>query len=164
MIGLYPLANTTVSATPEPVSVVSEFFASYSATVGTTLPNFLLPTPTFSTPTYAFNTSVHATPGELVRTGLATSTYVPLLGGAGGTRHRNATALPTITPSPTVVTFVITDTSGHTHTSVSTASQVSVTLGVPAGWKASGARPGRAAAGVGATLGALLCALVWGVL
>ncbi|KAI0661740.1 acid protease [Cubamyces menziesii] len=164
MVGLYPLANSTTSATPEPISVVSEFFASYSATVGTTLPNFLLPTPTFSTPTYAFNTSVRATPGELVRTGLATSTYVPLLGGAGGTRHRNATALPTITPSPTVVTFVITDTSGHTHTSVSTASQVSVTLGVPAGWKASGARQGRAAAGVGATLGALLCALAWGVL
>ncbi|KAH9903035.1 acid protease [Cubamyces lactineus] len=164
MIGLYPLANTSIPATPEPVSAVSEFFASYSATVATTLPNFLLPTPTFSTPAYTFNTSVRATPGELVRTGLATSTYVPLLGGAGGTHHRNATALPTITPSPTVVTFVITDTSGHTHTSVSTASQPSVTLGVPAGWKVSGARPGKAAAGVGATLGALLCALAWGVL
>ncbi|KAI8980194.1 acid protease [Trametes punicea] len=157
MIGFYPLANG--SAPVEPTSAVSAFFASYSATVATTLPNFPLATPSFSTPAYTFNASVRATPGEVVPTGLATSTYAPLF---GTRRHPNATALPTITPSPTVFTFVITDASGRTHTSVSTESQASVTLGVPAGWKANGARAARID-GVALMLAGLLCALsVWG--
>ncbi|KAI0367775.1 acid protease [Pilatotrama ljubarskyi] len=160
MIGFYPLINSTAS--PESAASVSAFLASYSATVATTLPNFVLPTPSsFSTPAYTFNTSVPATRGEIVRTGLATSTYSALL----GAKHMNATALPTITPSPTVVTFILTDTSGHTVTSVSTASTASITLGVPAGWKASAAssvRVSRASASWGFAVA--LCAFAWGAL
>ncbi|KAL7279207.1 hypothetical protein ACG7TL_007047 [Trametes sanguinea] len=156
IVGFYPLRNATAPI-PPPASA-SAFFASYSATVPTTLPNFLLATPTFTTPTYTFNASVSAHTGELVATGLATSTYAALFGTRG---HPNATALPTITPSPTVVTFVITDTSGRTLTSVSTASQASITLGVPAGWKVSAARAGSGRSRGGVALGLVLCALVW---
>ncbi|CDO73707.1 hypothetical protein BN946_scf185015.g35 [Trametes cinnabarina] len=62
MVGFYPLRNA--SAPVPPPASASAFFASYSATVPTTLPNFLLATPTFSTPAYTFNASVHATAGE----------------------------------------------------------------------------------------------------
>ncbi|KAI0775198.1 acid protease [Trametes elegans] len=161
MIGFYPLANAT--APVESASAVSAFFASYSATVGTTLPNFVLATPSQTTPPYTFNASITATAGEIVKSGLATSTYSALL----GSNHPNATALPTITPTPTVATFILTDTSGHTLTSVSTASQPSVTLGVPAGWTVNGARPRAQSAswGVGGSVAAsMLFALVWGAL
>ncbi|KAI0833486.1 acid protease [Trametes gibbosa] len=157
MVGFYPLANTTAPVTPESAASVASFLASYSATVATTLPNFLLPTPSPTVPAYTFNTSVPASRGEVVRSGLATSTYKPLL----AAKHSNATALPAITPSPTVATFIITDTSGHTLTSVSTAPQVSVTLGVPEGWTVNGAPRTRAdwrSAIVGLCAGALL----WG--
>ncbi|KAI0649100.1 acid protease [Trametes meyenii] len=158
MIGFYPVNNAT--APIEPYASVSAFLASYSATVATTLPNFPLATPAPTTPAYAFNASVPASAGALVRSGLATSTYAPLL----ASRHPNATALPAITPSPTVATFILTDTSGRTLTSVSTASQASVTLGVPAGWAVNGAAPD-AAGGRAGLVGVALCALLaWGVL
>ncbi|KAI0359850.1 acid protease [Trametes cingulata] len=159
MVGLYPLSNA--STPTEPAASISAFLASASATVATTLPNFLVPTPSFTTPPYTFNTSVSAPPGEIVRSGLATSTYSALL----GAKHMNATALPTITPSPTVVTFILTDMSGHTVTSVSTASQPSITLGVPAGWKASAASSVRVpVASASWGFAVALFALAWGVL
>ncbi|OJT11452.1 Pregnancy-associated glycoprotein 2 [Trametes pubescens] len=157
MVGLFPLANA--SAPVEPSASVSAFLASYSATVGTTLPNFLIPTPSPTAPSYTFNTSVSVTRGQIVKTGLATSTYVALL----ESKHQNATALPAITPSPTVATLVITDTSGHTLTSVSTAATPSITLGIPEGWTQNGAhRTGATGASWG--VAAVLCALAWGVL
>ncbi|KAK7690712.1 hypothetical protein QCA50_005811 [Cerrena zonata] len=126
MIGFYPLRNT--SDPVESPTEVSAFFSSISHTISTTLPNFPLPTPTFTTPAYIFNTSISAPAGKIVSSGLATSTYSPVL----GTHHLNASAIPTVTPSPTLQTFILTDASGHVSTSVSVAP--SVTLGAPPGW------------------------------
>ncbi|EJF64945.1 acid protease [Dichomitus squalens LYAD-421 SS1] len=157
MIGFYPLSNaTTVTETPQQVS---SFLASASATVPTTLPNFLISVPTFSTPSYTFNASISAPVGKIVATGLATSTYVPLL----GSHNRNATAIPTLTPSPTVATLILTDTSGHTVTTTSTASERSITLGSPAAGWSNGARGRARSVGFGGVVGALsACALlVW---
>ncbi|KAI0719301.1 acid protease [Cerioporus squamosus] len=133
MVGFYPLSNTTVLN--ESVETVSAFLASYSATVPTTLPNFLISTPTVPTPSYTFNASISATPGKIVKSGLGTSTYSALL----NSKHLNATAIPTLTPSPTVATLILTDTSGHTVTTTSTALHRSITLGVPEGWQGNGA-------------------------
>ena len=133
MIGFYPLSNSTTLTESE--ADVSVFLASYSATVATTLPNFLISTPTYTTPAYTFNTSVTATAGRVARTGLGTSTYSALL----NSRHMNVSAIPTLTPSPTVATLIITDTSGHTVTTTSTAAHRSITLGVPQGWQDSAA-------------------------
>ena len=157
MIGLYPLRNSTDPV--EQPAAVSSFFSSASATVATELPNFVLSTPSPTTPPYAFNTSIAATvtPGQLVPSALATSTYSALL----QSKHRNLSALATLLPSPTLQTFVITDTSGHTVTSVSTAA--SVTLGVPPGWTPSAARGGRApSTGLGAGIAALAVLLLGG--
>jgi hypothetical protein len=133
MIGLYPLQNATnVSETS---GAVSSILSSLSATVATTLPNFPLATPSFTTPLYAFNTSVPAQVGKIVSSGLATSTYSPIV------QHDvfNVSALPTVSPSPTVFTFILTDASGLPHTSTSTISLPSVALGVPPGWSAGSA-------------------------
>lgn len=126
MIGLYPLyaANTTL----ETPAAVSSFLASESATIATTLPNFPLSTPSYSTPAYLFNTSVTA----LASTGQATSTYSAILG--SGTRKPNATALPTLDGLGNLATLVLTDSLGLIHTSTSTIAQPSVTLGEPPGW------------------------------
>ncbi len=135
MIGFYPLSNaTTISQTPQQVL---SFLSSASAAVPTTLPNFLISTPTYSTPPYTFNASLaaSATPGKVVPTGLATSTYSPLLNAL----DRNATAIRTLTPSPTVLTLILTDTGGHTVTTTSTASERSVTLGLPGSDLSNGA-------------------------
>ncbi|GLB40214.1 putative acid protease [Lyophyllum shimeji] len=131
LIGLYPLHNTT--NIPETADSVSSLLSSLSATVTTTLPNFLLPTPTFTTPPYGFNTSVSHAPKGIVSSGLATSTYSPILGPQG---TFNASALPAITPSPTLATFIVTNDAGLLVTSTSTFSEASVTLGVPPGWSA----------------------------
>ncbi|RDB25730.1 Aspartic protease [Hypsizygus marmoreus] len=129
LIGLYPLHNGTQP--PETPDYVASVLSSLSATVATTLPNFLLPTPTYTTPAYAFNTSIsHATKG-IVTSGLATSTYRPIL---GNQNIFNATALPAITPSPTLATFLLTNSAGLVVTSVSTFTPPEVTLGVPPGW------------------------------
>jgi hypothetical protein len=133
MIGLYPLRNATdVSATP---SAVSSLLSSLSATVATTLPNFPLSTPSYTTPAYAFNTSVPAQVGKIVSSGLATSTYSPIMEYSAF----NVSALPTVSPSPTLFTFLLTDASGLIHTSTSTRSVPSVMLGVPPGWSAGSA-------------------------
>ncbi|KAF8227298.1 acid protease [Tricholoma matsutake] len=130
MIGLYPLRNAT--DVPEIPSAVSSTLSSLSATVATTLPNFPLSTPSYTTPAYAFNTSVPAQVGEVVSSGLATSTYSPIM------QHSvfNLSALPTVSPSPTVFTLLLTDSSGVIHTSTSTHPAPSIMLGVPPGWSA----------------------------
>lgn len=130
MIGLYPLRNS--SAPVETYDEVLSSFSLASETVATTLPNFPLSTPSFTTPPFAFNTSVRAPPGAIVSSGLATSTYSAVL----GTHHANL-SIPTVTPSPTLVTFLLTDAAGHTSTSVSTAPVQTVTLGAPPGWNSA---------------------------
>jgi len=134
MIGLYPLNNA--SAPVEPPEAVASFFSTASATVATALPNFVLSTPSFTTPPYAFNTSVKAPPGLIVSSGLAASTYSAVL----NTRHPDATALPILSPSPTLFTFIQTNPAGQLVTSVSTATPPSITLGEPPGWTSGAAR------------------------
>ena len=131
MIGFYPLyaANTTL----ETPATVSSFLSSESATIATTLPNFPLSTPSYTTPAYLFNTSITA----LASTGQATSTYSPILG--GGTYKSNVTALPTLNGLGNLVTLVLTDSLGLIHTSTSTIAQPSVTLGKPPGWTGAAA-------------------------
>ncbi|KDQ59263.1 hypothetical protein JAAARDRAFT_657647 [Jaapia argillacea MUCL 33604] len=131
MIGLYPLNNA--SALPETPAFISSFLSSASATIATALPNFVLATPTYTTPPYAFNTSIPASLGEIVSSDLALSTYSPLL-----ERTANATGIPTVSPSPTRATLILTDPQGDVFTSISTASIPSVTLGVPPGWTSAG--------------------------
>ncbi|KAF8071741.1 aspartic peptidase A1 [Lyophyllum atratum] len=131
LIGLYPLYNTTdIPDTPDSIASI---LSSLSATVPTTLPNFLIPTPTFTTPPYAFNTSVSHAPKGIVSSDLATSTYSPIIGPQS---MFNASALPLITPSPTLMTFIVTNSAGFIVTSTSTLAEPSVTLGVPPGWNA----------------------------
>lgn len=128
MIGFYPLNNAT--APVEGPAAVASYISSASAYVATTLPNYVIETPSYTTPPYAFNTSYTATPGLIMSTGLATDTYSPALAPA----NQNATAIPTITPSATLVTLFITGTAGQVSTSISTATTPSVTLGEPPGW------------------------------
>ncbi|KAL6302374.1 acid protease [Sparassis latifolia] len=128
LIGFYPLNNA--SSPVQSPEVVESYLSSASATVATTLPNYVLALPSYTTPPYAFNTSFTAPPGLVVSSGLAASTYSAALGSASP----NATAIPTVTPSPTLVTLFITGTAGQVSTSVSTASVPSVTLGEPPGW------------------------------
>lgn len=129
MIGLYSLQNATNVS--ESSDSVSAFFSSISATVATTLPNFLLSTPSYPTPSYGLNASVIAPTGGIVATALATSTYSAIFG-----KSINVSAIPTISPTPTLATFIITYASGLVSTSVSV--QPSITLGVP-GWNAGSA-------------------------
>ncbi|KAI0303828.1 aspartic peptidase domain-containing protein, partial [Multifurca ochricompacta] len=56
LIGLYSRQPTPV--VPLPPASLSALFSSLSLTVPTTLPNFVLPTPTLTTPSYLFNASV----------------------------------------------------------------------------------------------------------
>jgi hypothetical protein len=131
MIGLYPRNNA--SAPVQPFSVVESSLSSESATVATTLPNFVLSTPTYTTPSYAFNTSVPAVYGEIVQSELATSTYSPLI----GTLAVNATALPQVTGA---YTLFVTNSNGAVVTSTYHISQPLVTLGVPPGWSSAASR------------------------
>ena len=135
LIGLYPLQNNT-NITQTPADILS-FISSASATVATTLPNFLLPSPTFTTPPYAFNTSVSASVGAIVTNGLANTTYSAIFGQK--TSLTNVSALPEITPSPPVVTLVVTNSLGATTTTTESVPMMSVTLGLPS---TSGARDG----------------------
>ncbi|KIJ62783.1 hypothetical protein HYDPIDRAFT_113882 [Hydnomerulius pinastri MD-312] len=125
MVGLYPRSNQ--STLVESPSAVSSFFSAASATVATTLPNYIMSTPTFTTPPYAFNTSVPANFGEIVDSELATSTYKPVIGTPGV----EATALPKVSDA---YTLVVTDAMGDVVTSTYHISQPSVVLGLPPGW------------------------------
>jgi hypothetical protein len=136
LIGLYQLNNA--SNLTETSSAVNSYLSMHSATVATTLPNFVFPTPTFTTPPYTFNTSVSASIGGMVSSGLANSTYTALFGVQ--TTLTNISALPTIDPTPEVVTLLVTNAAGVVTTSVSTVSSATVTLGVPPGWSSAGNR------------------------
>ncbi|KAJ2917443.1 hypothetical protein MD484_g3011, partial [Candolleomyces efflorescens] len=139
LIGFYQLrnateiANLTQSQTPESISA---YLSSISATIATTLPNVLLPTPTYTTPPYTMNSSISASVGAIVTSGLATSTYSAIFG-----THTsfNASAIPTISPEPSIFTSIVTDTSGQVSTSVYTSLAAVVTLGIPPGWSAGNA-------------------------
>ena len=126
MIGLYPLRNGTTQ-TQSPSDILS-YLSDNSATISTTLPNYLLSTPTFTTPPYTFNASVTAVIGGIVPSGLANNTYSPLFGPK--TVLENSSALPTILPSPSVVTLTVTG-SGQVSTTTKTYPIPSITLGVP---------------------------------
>jgi len=127
MIGLYRLENTTtIAETPESLA---SFLSSASATIATTLPNFPLATPSPTTPLYTFNTSVPAPIGEIVFSDLATSTYSPIV----GVSFFNASALPTISPTPLLATLVLTNSAGVLTTSIETLAPSSIILGVPPG-------------------------------
>ncbi|KAF9477924.1 acid protease [Pholiota conissans] len=129
LIGLYPLQNATNSTQPQTPDAIASFISANSETVTTTLPNFILPTPTFTTPPYALNTSVSTTLGGILTSGLANGTYSALFGQK--TTLANTTAMPMITPPPTVVTLVVTDAGGDVSTTTSSRVMMSVTLGLP---------------------------------
>lgn len=137
LIGLYPLHNETLtnSSTPDDTAIQS-FLSANSATIQTTLPNFLLPTPTFTTPPYVFNTSVPVSVGGIVTSGLANATYPALL--HDKTAIANISALPTISPTPLVTTLLVTNAAGDVQTTISTQSVAAVTLGLPPGWTGAG--------------------------
>src|SRR5258708_6436617 len=131
LIGLYP--RRSASAAPLSPASLSALFSSLTLTVPTTLPNFVVPTPTLTTPPYLFNSSVPTS--VLGLSDLATSTYSPLIEGIvnGVDVKLNVTTLPGVKPTPTLSTIFITDASGSVHTSVSPLPTPSVVLGRPPG-------------------------------
>lgn len=131
LIGLYPLRPA--DAVPLPPASLSALFSSLSLTVPTTLPNFLVPTPTFTTPPYFFNSSVPTS--AVAMSDLATSTYSPLVVEVlnGVTQTLNLTALPEVTPTPTASTLLLTDSGGTVYTTVSALPISTVVLGRPPG-------------------------------
>jgi len=135
LIGLYQLNNA--SNLTETSNAVNSYLSINSATVGTTLPNFVLPTPTYTTPPYTFNTSIPASIGGIVSSGLANSTYTALFG-TQTTLANVSAAFSTIDPSRQVITLFVTNSAGVVATSVSTVPSASVTLGVPPGWSSAG--------------------------
>jgi len=151
MIGLYPLINSL--APVESPALVSSYFSSVSATFPTTLPNYLLPTPTYTTPPYTFNTSIAATLGEVVDSELATSTYSPIV----VSPTIAATALPMVSDQ---YTLVGTNAQGQIITTTYHLMEPTVVLGEPPGW--SGARTLRApVSALGVSLLAGVCAGIW---
>ena len=134
LIGLYPL-NTTNST--QSAGDVASFLSANSVTLATTLPNYILSTPTYTTPPFSLNTSISASIGAIVSSELANSTYSALFGQR--TSLTNVSALPVITPPPNVVTLVITNPAGDVSTTISSRSMAAVTLGLPAGWNAGSA-------------------------
>jgi len=137
LIGLYPLRQ----GPPVPLvpASLSALFSSLSLAVATTLPNFVLPTPTLTTPAYIFNTSVPATVPAV--SDLATSAYTPLIEPVvnGVTQKLSVTVLPKVTPTPTLATLILTDGSGAVRTTVSPLPVSTVVLGRPPGFN-SGSR------------------------
>jgi hypothetical protein len=134
LIGFYPLR---VNAVPLPPASLSALFSSLTLTVPTTLPNFLVPTPTVTTPPYIFNSSVPTS--IIAMSDLAISTYSPLIEAVqnGATQRFNVTSIPEITPAPTAATFLLTDGSGAVHTTESPLPVSTVELGRPPGSKNS---------------------------
>lgn len=120
MIGLYSSqANGTVP-TPIPQPSLSAMFSSLSMTVATNLPNALLPTPTYTTPSYVFNTSVPTR--SPIQNDLATSTYHPLL--ASG-KSVDANDLPLLVPGQ----IVLTSSNGAVYTSTQPPATATASLG-----------------------------------
>src|SRR5712691_2241513 len=135
LIGLYPLRPA--DAVPLSPASLSALFSSLSLTVPTTLPNFLVPTPTYTTPPYVFNASVPTS--VVAMSDLATSAYSPLIVGVlnGVTQTLNLTTLPEATPTPTAATFLLTDSNGVVYTSVSALPVSTVVLGRPPGYSSA---------------------------
>ncbi|GJJ08689.1 hypothetical protein Clacol_002908 [Clathrus columnatus] len=141
LIGLYPLHNSTTFTGN--ATILSSAFSSLSATVETTLPPVLLPTPTLVIPSYIFNTSVTPLPtfGQIlpIQSDDGNSSYTPLFtrppdASPGVLLLTNVSALPTIAAPPSVSTVVITDALGATHTSTSTLELIPTRiLGLPPG-------------------------------
>ena len=133
-IGLYSLDNLAVTSniTSSPVQSQSSTSFTPQTTIQTLLPNSLVSTPTFATPPYAFNTSIPASIGGIVQSGLATSTYRAILTHAHATTGFHGSAIPIISPSPSI-TIITTD--GVTTTS--TLSPSAVHFGVPPGWSSA---------------------------
>lgn len=128
-IGFYPLrANATQNLTEQIDPPLSHL-----PTVQTTLPNSLLPTPTFTPSSYIFNSSVTAAIGGILSSNLATSTYSPIL----EAQATNVSAIPSIFPTPGYVTLIGTAANGLVFTSLSPVPEASVTLGIPPGWESS---------------------------
>jgi hypothetical protein len=100
-IGLYPLQPA--SSVPLSQPLLSAYFSSMSLTVTTTLPNYVVSTPTLTTSSYIFNTSVPTT--AVAQTDLATSTYSPLIANIvnGVTEQLDVTALPVAPSTATVL-------------------------------------------------------------
>jgi len=129
VIGLYPLRNyTNITDRTQSPADIDSYLSVYSATIPTTLPNYLLATPSFSTPPYTFNTSVTVVQGGIVSTGLANSTYSPIF--LEKTAMDNVSALPTISPPPSVITLTVSE-SGRLSTTTKTMLAPSVLLGLP---------------------------------
>lgn len=138
LIGLYPLSNT--AAVTDTTESLSSLFSSLSLTIPTTVPNVLLPSPTFPTSSYIFNTSVTPAPtvGQTLPTQIdgGNSTYSTLFKqtGSGLAKLVNITALPKLDAPSSVQTITVTDSFGSVHTSVSTTSQIPTdVLGRPPG-------------------------------
>ena len=131
LIGLYPLRPA--SAVPLSPASLSALFSSLTLTVPTTPPNYVVPTPSFTTPPYAFNTSVPTS--NLAIGDLATSTYTPLIEEIlnGAVEKLNVTTLPGAVPTPTLTTLYVTE-SGAVITSLSPLPTSTVVLGVPPGY------------------------------
>jgi hypothetical protein len=132
LIGLYPLRPA--SAAPLPPASLSALFSSLTLTVPTTLPNFVVPTPSLTTPPYTFNSSV-PTSGPAM-SDLATSTYTPLIEEIvnGAVEKLSVTSLPVTILPPTLTTLYSTDASGAVHTTLSPLPTSTVALGIPPGW------------------------------
>jgi hypothetical protein len=132
LIGLYPLRKGL--AVPLTPASLSALFSSLSLTVPTNLPNYVVPTPSLTTSSYIFNTSVPTT--FLAATDLANSSYSPLIEQVVGgvTQKLAVTALPEVTPTPTLKTLILTDASGSVHTTVSPLPVSTVILGRPPGY------------------------------
>lgn len=139
-MGLYPLHNSmTLTGN---ASLLSSVFSSLSATVATTLPPVLLPTPSLTIPLYVFNTSVTPFPtlGQTlpIQSDNGNNSYTPLFTHApsaspGLVLLKNASALPVIN-APSSVSTVITTDHGETHTLTSTIQPIPTRiLGLPPG-------------------------------
>ena len=149
MIGLYPLTNASTPV--ESPALVASFF---SSVFPTTLPNYLLATPTYTTPPYTFNTSVAATLGEIVDSELATSTYLPIVVSPAV----GATALPMLSDQ---YTFVATNAQGEIVTSTYHLTESTAVLGEPPGWSGAARTLGAPVAALGISFLAAVCAGVW---
>jgi hypothetical protein len=136
LIGLYPLRPA--SAVPLSPASLSALFSSLTLTVPTTLPNYVVPTPSLTIPPYTFNSSVPTS--DPAMSDLATSTYTPLIEEIvnGAVEKLSVTSLPETMPTPTLTTLFLTDASGSVRTSLSPLPTSTVVLGIPPGWYHSG--------------------------
>lgn len=125
------VSSTSTSVSPTPVRADATTSEGALPLIPTTLPNTLLPTPTFTPPPYLFDTT-KPKPSPTT-SGFGTSTYAPAL------RPLNATGVPVVVlPVSTIVT---TDPAGNAvTTTVPEPSGPPVVLGLPHNVAPRGAR------------------------